>query len=390
MNNRLPQYWAVKKDSDNPDFNKIIAYMNEIDPQSRFPWTGKSGYEYYGYDGNSSNNGTDITSYMANFRNNPTLLTIAEFVELTEDFVLPTQWYINWTDQNMVDVLAKHFNVHWGYIPGAKNLMNGEYVFSDEKTSSDYTEITFEQFTKYVLTPDLLAFDRNDWNIEVTTAEQRNEVAEWIDANGTDRTKAVGNAAIPNAHFIFFKTHRWYTSSGRKYSTEFPQNKSITWAQFQSLKSNTIMPPESCTTSASTDQTISKVALGEIWDVACDNWKTKLQEKAREFPFLTYVSYTNKEVIEIFEACNARQLVVVSKFFTKVVEDRNAFIQKFDVSTTEEISLQLFGDDEAFQILENEAHSKELKGRGFYIPSNYKVATGETFAGGTWISIYKK
>jgi hypothetical protein len=78
--NRLPQYWVVQADYHNSDFKTVINYLNE---QYGTAWMGHNHGDYYGYDGNHKHNGTDSWTNLSNFKNNPTVLTIEQFIELT-------------------------------------------------------------------------------------------------------------------------------------------------------------------------------------------------------------------------------------------------------------------------------------------------------------------
>jgi hypothetical protein len=76
----LPKYWVVKCDITNSDWKKVIDYLNEKYHQD---WDGDCNNHYYGFDGNSSHNGTDTWIALSNFDGNPTVLTIEQFVKLT-------------------------------------------------------------------------------------------------------------------------------------------------------------------------------------------------------------------------------------------------------------------------------------------------------------------
>ena len=52
--------------------------MNNIN----YGWNGNC-EDYYGFDGSSGHGGTNGWDHIENFKNNPTLLTIEQFVELT-------------------------------------------------------------------------------------------------------------------------------------------------------------------------------------------------------------------------------------------------------------------------------------------------------------------
>jgi hypothetical protein len=79
ISKELPKYWVVKCDTTHPDWMKVVDYMNTLSGG----WTGKNNGEYYGFDGNRDNKGTNVWVNLRQFINNPTVLTIEEFVSLT-------------------------------------------------------------------------------------------------------------------------------------------------------------------------------------------------------------------------------------------------------------------------------------------------------------------
>ena len=80
MKNRLPQYWAVKCDGSQKFRDTVIKYLNETYNCS---WNGiQNGF--YGYDGCNEHGGTNGWDEIESFQNNPVLLTIDEFVELSK------------------------------------------------------------------------------------------------------------------------------------------------------------------------------------------------------------------------------------------------------------------------------------------------------------------
>jgi hypothetical protein len=78
MKNRLPEYWAVKRDKSNPNWKKVINYLNQI---SGYEWEGDA-YAYYGIEKNIAP-GVNCWDKLSHFKGNPTLLTIEEFMKLT-------------------------------------------------------------------------------------------------------------------------------------------------------------------------------------------------------------------------------------------------------------------------------------------------------------------
>jgi hypothetical protein len=80
MKNRLPQYWVVQCDTTNPNWMKVIDYLYETHGER---WNGHSHGAYYGYDDGDEYRGTNTYSDLLQFENNPIVLTIEQFVELT-------------------------------------------------------------------------------------------------------------------------------------------------------------------------------------------------------------------------------------------------------------------------------------------------------------------
>lgn len=80
--NNLPKYWIVKRDATNPNWKKVIEYLNKT---YGYSWLGNQD-AYYGYDGNDEHmlKGTNYWDSISKFKNNPTELTIDEFVAMTD------------------------------------------------------------------------------------------------------------------------------------------------------------------------------------------------------------------------------------------------------------------------------------------------------------------
>jgi hypothetical protein len=79
VSKELPKYWVVQCDTIHPDWHKVIDYLNTIDKG----WGGNIHGDYYGFDGSAIYNGTYASANLSAFKNNPTVLTIEEFVSLT-------------------------------------------------------------------------------------------------------------------------------------------------------------------------------------------------------------------------------------------------------------------------------------------------------------------
>ena len=77
--NKLPKYWAVYNDDSQRFKDIVIKYMNDT---YNSKWVGTLCNEYYGYDGNLNNGGTNAFTSLSNFRNKDKIkeLSIDEFI----------------------------------------------------------------------------------------------------------------------------------------------------------------------------------------------------------------------------------------------------------------------------------------------------------------------
>lgn len=88
MKNKKPKYWVVRNDGSKLFKDTVVNKMNAISISGR-QWKGKTLKSYYGYDGNTlpNKNGTNVSTSLGDFENNPTLLTLDEFIELLTEQV---------------------------------------------------------------------------------------------------------------------------------------------------------------------------------------------------------------------------------------------------------------------------------------------------------------
>ena len=78
----LPKYWVVEKTEENQELfiKTVIPYLLNTYGES---WSGIA-YKFYGFDGNRQYNGTNCFNKLEDFENNPVLLTLDEFINLTK------------------------------------------------------------------------------------------------------------------------------------------------------------------------------------------------------------------------------------------------------------------------------------------------------------------
>jgi hypothetical protein len=60
---------------------------------------------------------------------------------------------------------------------------------------------------------------------------------------------------------------------------------------------------------------VERTELKNIYDIACNNWKSKIEEFAKRTPFEKTVSFTEGEINTMINACTDVQLPIVSKIF---------------------------------------------------------------------------
>lgn len=156
--NSLPKYWVVQCTTNNPNWKKVIDYLKDVHGEE---WEGDVDGAYYGYDGSSRWKGTNTYYTISEFRNSPVVLTIEEFVEMTEGFVLPEKWCIKRDKENdkivtdFINNYSESNHCYLDYNPKNPYLHYAkEIVLSNDKPWDNYTEITFEQFKKYILKPE--------------------------------------------------------------------------------------------------------------------------------------------------------------------------------------------------------------------------------------------
>ena len=238
-------------------------------------------------------------------------------------------------------------------------------------------------------------FDPLDWNIECKNIAQTQEVMQWIsDTNHDVHESLWGNYY----QFIRLSLSDWGGNGTR--IELYPIEKSISWEQFQALKTTIQIKAPTAkevteSSMTSTYQTITRDNLKQIYDLVCPKWQLKIIEKIKEAGvFNATISFTTKEVKKLFSSSTTpKQLTIISRYFTKPVKDRNAFIEKEgNFEMISKLSNQLFDDIGAFQLLENAApvDGSKLRNIAFFVSEFYEVITGPTTLGGTYIKIQKK
>lgn len=70
-------------------------------------------------------------------------------------------------------------------------------------------------------------------------------------------------------------------------------------------------------------QSISRDNLKKIYDIACGNWKTKLENYAKRNPFHSEIEFTKAEIDEMFSASDSNQKAVLGEYFKQPLDIRS-------------------------------------------------------------------
>jgi len=79
--NNLPKYWAVQNDGSDLFKETVIKYLINV---FNVGWEGSNNTHYYGYDNSIQYSGTNCKKDLKYFNNNPILLTLEQFIEMSK------------------------------------------------------------------------------------------------------------------------------------------------------------------------------------------------------------------------------------------------------------------------------------------------------------------
>jgi hypothetical protein len=136
--------------------------------------------------------------------------------------------------------------------------------------------------------------------------------------------------------------------------------------------------------------TVNKTDAKKLYDLACDNWKRKMDEYLKPFMFQDTIDFSEGLVKEMQLACTPVQLPVFKEIFGDL--DKNAFVGKFDGNEIQSTAIKLFGKNKV-KITRDSAYDidrADLSGRSLYFTSDVEVITHKTPNGGTIIEVKNK
>jgi len=204
---------------------------------------------------------------------NRTLITIDELRSLLlgDDFIVPEKWYIRGCEE-LEKLLYNETNMNGGYehclyyhlnTPKNTYLNSQDWRYSEITLSSDYVEITVEQFKKYILN------EVNKPKVVYTIQDLREGRCAVLNNGTVSELHKVLEAAKPNSSAGY---------SGSKY---YHMENGYYWCNTSSI-SNLNIPTQSVKKFLKqikeVTYAVTRDQLKEIYDIACADWQEKINE----------------------------------------------------------------------------------------------------------------
>jgi hypothetical protein len=221
---KLPEYFAIKRNAEDPRWDEYIKYLNkrfgvDLDGTSE-------SYPYYGYGGPGDYMDMYHTS-PSGFSKHVTVLTLDEFFDIIDGFIFPEKWCIK---DRLSPEVTKYFNENGtSHYTGTTNQIfhypayNGMCLHSSKLAG--YTEITIDQFKKYVLKQDTMKNTTvkkseleqihnvacSTWKSKIAELTLRNPFGELVELTQTEVDEmfaAATESQLPVLNKIFGKRER--------------------------------------------------------------------------------------------------------------------------------------------------------------------------------------
>lgn len=378
----MSKHYAIQcTDPNDLRWLRYIDYINKL--ATRYKYKGKTVGTWYGFDKSDYNGGVICRYEFARFTLGTVSLTLDDFNRLVpEEFVVPERWcfkgcaqFQDWSETN-----APQYK---GYISNWYHWHASDCWNTTRHIPHGYVEITFDQYLKYIYKQVVPAFDKNNWMVAVDTADKRKDVAEWIDAQGSDAIKLVGHSYCYDNLYYGWKQGKFWATSSYKPDPEL----FITWEQFQTLQS----PSETDTVDTTPTQQINREGLKVIYDNVCNDWKLYIMQILKQDQFAFDFELPTADIIRGYKQANSEQKVILDKYFL-IDKDESVLVAGITKDAVREASKMLFGNGNIMDLLTIRTPSDrpELNEQALYIADAYKVEMGEAVHGGTWINIQKK
>jgi hypothetical protein len=153
------------------------------------------------------------------------------------------------------------------------------------------------------------------------------------------------NALVDSYHYLIFDDNDvWFVDNNDNKKVRYTLSQLEGILKGETLKQNNMKT-----------NTISRTDLGNIYDIACNTWKTKLEKLALRNPFSGTIELTQSEVDEMFKAATSDQRPVLVNIFGEQSNSVDLTGFKFD-DCSSMLAVRGFG---------------EYENKGFYLNDDY-------------------
>ena len=190
---KLPKYFVIKRNANNPLWDKYINWLNETYNQE---WIGCCDF-FYGFVGCSKYNGIDCREVLSGFVNTPTVLTLEEW-----DSIINKQENNNNMERKIrgafciKDFPNNRFGVH------SKEYMGVDFIYNSESWK-DYNPTKYPEYWKIVYEEEFKVGDWISFYSELDNCVYTSTIKEWTSSsycklnNGLEPFKNLIRKATP-------------------------------------------------------------------------------------------------------------------------------------------------------------------------------------------------
>ena len=378
--------WYVKR-IDDPRFQKVVNYVIEKSGKDEYFWTR---WELYGRDDSdiylNGYQGCDSISY--GFPNAKEI-TLDEFIEYSEPFVLPERWCIKLDFQEAVDYANKYGKgesagqyiidtLMYAHFP---NFFHGYCV--DNRVHKGYELITKEQFFKHVMKQEFILPEK--YFITKIDHPDYKLICDYFH----DKSCSVTNN-WSDFNYLYYEKNNNLKGYNACYDTY--KIKNCTEVSVEDFVKHVLNKETKM------EQKLTRKQLITLYNAdSCSKWKEIISQYVTTFSAFatddvtTFIDPTHLDLL--FKEGTDKQKKLVTDLGIVLKEDKNAFVKEFKYDETRIISSKLFGNDNVLLICQNSQdriNRPDLRGRAFVVSKDYTVKTYSSEGNDTIIEIVKK
>lgn len=381
-NNRLPKYWVVKvpdSETEKELFkDTVYKYIQEILGAN---WSIKtpSTFNYWGHDGSEGKAGTDCFRRIEDFENNPTLLTLQEFIncfdeesEVSSLDELPAEFIIKCNSTEETNEAANHYKrgdykwSFWPYVavynedPFRKYMLFKAPNDPGNVYKTSHLPIVEFSFWKDHITPKTTESYKlpKNWKLHVTNLE---DIREYL-INKYGEVASWFSATSPNSFWLYSKNHNF---AKPKYASimDLEEVPEITLEQFNKYVMNKteVKVTEIAESDFKVPSNWFMRGSSEFHDWLIETNRYKDSNVNGGFPDVTYwnptSNFTNWKCSMADGACPTSTEITFQQFINYIYNKKPMNKQEFTVGGStvlkeafaKEVGVELFTNDSASQ-----------------------------------------